>query len=118
VNIAVAVPIETKMNKTEGRYALWLRARRDRGEIKSFELWGVSVRLGDGAKYTPDFLVQLPNGELECHEVKGFWREAARVRIKVAADKYPFRFIAVTEDKRRGWVYENFTDSKETWSAK
>jgi hypothetical protein len=99
------------MNKLEGRYYLWLRRRQDRGEIESFEFEGITVKLADGARYTPDFFVELATGELECHEVKGFWREAARVRIKVAAGKYPFRFIAVQEDRQRGWVYENFTDS-------
>lgn len=106
---AKAVPRETRMNKTEGRYALWLRMLRDRGAIESFQFEAVSLRLADGARYTPDFFVVRPTGEIECHEVKGFWREAARVRIKVAADKFPFRFIAVKEGKG-GWQYENFTD--------
>ena len=36
------------------------------------------------------------SGVLELHECKGFWRDDARVKIKVAASLYPFKFIAVT----------------------
>ena len=111
---AKAVPRETRMNKTEGRYALFLRARRDRGEIEEFGFEVLTLKIGDDTRYTPDFLVQLPSGELECHEVKGFWRDDAFVKIKVAAALFPFRFISVKEDKRLGYVFRNFTDGKAT----
>jgi hypothetical protein len=39
--------------------------------------------------------VILANGEVEMHEVKGFWRDDALVKIKVAAAMHPYRFIAV-----------------------
>jgi hypothetical protein len=101
---AVATPPhETRMNKLEGRYALWLRMRRDRGEIESFEFEPLKLRLAEKTFYTPDFLVQLKNGELECHEVKGFLRDDAAVKIKVAAARFPFRFLMIFEDKRGGW---------------
>jgi hypothetical protein len=48
------------------------------------------------------------------YEVKGMWREAARVRIKVAADRHPFRFIAVTKRLVRdggGWKEELFSQA-------
>ena len=104
---ARAVPHETKMNKTEAAYALWLRRQRDIGEIESFEFEAIKLRLGAKTFYTPDFLVQLKNGELECHEVKGFWQDDARVKIKVAAAKFPFRFIAIQSIKGE-WKYEKF----------
>ena len=49
----------------------------------------------------------LASGELEMHEVKGFWREDARLKIKVAAEQFPFRFVAVTKSKD-GWATEEF----------
>jgi len=56
------------------------------------------------------FAVRLKNGELEFHEVKGFWRDDARVKIKTAAYQYPiFHFIAVTKVRKRdggGWRRE------------
>ena len=44
---------------------------------------------------------------MEMHEVKGFWRDDARVKIKVAADIYPFRFLAIKKAKD-GWEKESF----------
>lgn len=104
------------MNKWEAAYALVLKARKQTGEIADFEFEGLSFKLGRGARFKPDFLVvNAPSSEgsirpleIECHEVKGRWREAARVRIKVAASKYPWcRFIAVSKDGA-GWKQERF----------
>jgi hypothetical protein len=100
---AVATPPhETRMNKLEGRYALYLRMQRDVGQIESFEFEAIKLRLAEKTFYTPDFLVVLPNGELECHEVKGFLRDDAAVKIKVAAAKFPFRFLMIFEDRQKG----------------
>ncbi|HET6207019.1 MAG TPA: hypothetical protein VFD98_09425, partial [Terracidiphilus sp.] len=60
---------------------------------------------------SPDFAVMLVNGQLEMHEVKGFWQDDARAKIKIAADQYPFRFIAVTAQSKKsggGWAVEEF----------
>lgn len=51
------------------------------------------------------------DGVMEMHEVKGFWTDDARVKIKVAADQYPFRFIAfkaVAKSRGGGWLREEF----------
>jgi hypothetical protein len=37
----------------------------------------------------------LANGELELHETKGFMRDDAAVKLKVAAGMYPMRFYLV-----------------------
>ena len=42
----------------------------------------------DGSAYTPDFLVQTPDGTLEIHETKGWMREDANVKLKVTASLY------------------------------
>ena len=65
--------------------------------------------LGDGAWYTPDFRVVTASQAVEFHEVKGHWREAARVRIKVAAGLHPYVFRACTKPRGRGWQFECFT---------
>lgn len=39
-------------------------------------------------RYTPDFLVLTGDLEMEVHEVKGWWREAALVRVRLAAEKF------------------------------
>lgn len=95
------------MNKTEQEYAQELGLRLRAGEILWFRFEGIKLRLADKTFYTPDFAVMLSNGTMELHEVKGVWRDDARVKIKVAAKAYPFRFIAVTK-KGSGWRLEEF----------
>lgn len=85
------------LNRTEEAYARDLRDAQTAGDVLWFRFEGVKLRLADNTFYTPDFAVMLSNGQLEMHEVKGFWTDDARVKIKVAADQYPFRFIAVTK---------------------
>lgn len=98
-------------NKTEAMYEQELELRRIGGEIAWYRFEGVKLRLADNTFYTPDFAVMLASGQLEMHEIKGWWGDDARVKIKVAADQYPFRFIALTAKAKRdggGWEREEF----------
>lgn len=96
-----------KMNKTEQAYAQLLFKRKAAGEIVWYKFEGIKFRLADNTFYTPDFAVMLPDGTIEIHEVKGEWRDDAKVKIKVAAELYPFQFIAVKKS-RTGWSEERF----------
>jgi hypothetical protein len=99
------------MNKTEQAYAATLELRRTAGEIVWFKFEGIKFRLADNTFYTPDFAVMLAGGALEVHEVKGFWQDDARAKIKIAADMYPLRFVAVQALPKKaggGWQMENF----------
>lgn len=99
------------MNKTEQAYANHLELRMRAGEIAWYRFEGIKLRLADKTFYTPDFAVMLSAGDLELHEVKGFWTDDARVKTKVAADQYPIRIIAVTARKASaggGWNIEEF----------
>ena len=96
-----------RMNKLEQDYEVLLMARRAAGEVCWYRFEGLRFRLADGSYYTPDFVVQLADGTVELHEVKGHWREAARVRIKVAAELFPFRFLAVQRSGKT-WTVEEF----------
>jgi hypothetical protein len=45
------------------------------------------------------------------HEVKGFWQDDARAKIKIAADLYPMRFVAIRVQSKKeggGWASEEF----------
>lgn len=93
------------MNRTEAAYAVHLEAMRQSGEIDAWDFEPVRLRLshaslegGQSAWYTPDFRVVATDGTIEMHEVKGRWEEAARVRIRVAADRHPYLFVAVYRD--------------------
>lgn len=94
------------MNKLEARYAGELGAMLSRMEIEWFAFEAVKLRLADKTFYTPDFFVMNKAGELECHEVKGFWEDDARVKIKCAAEKFPFKFVAKSYSAKSGWKEE------------
>jgi hypothetical protein len=100
------LPVGT-MNKTEAAYGVYLKQLQMAGEIEWYMFEAVKLRLADKTFYTCDFAVLPKDGFLEMHEVKGFWQDDARVKIKVAAATFPFRFIAVTK-KGNGWTRETF----------
>jgi hypothetical protein len=95
------------MNGLEEEYAnTFLRGRYTHG----FE--EITLKLGEDCRFTPDFWVLGDDDVLEFHEVKGRWMDDAKVKMKVAADKYPmFRFMAFRKLKKSeggGWVRERF----------
>lgn len=96
-----------QMNKTEAAYAARLEALKLAGEIADYRFECVKLRLADNTFYTPDFMVLMPNFTFEMHEVKGHWEDDARVKIKVAAELYPFKFIAARKVKG-AWLFEEF----------
>lgn len=99
-------------NKTEQAYGEHLEQRRVAGEVAWYKFEGVKLRLADNTFYTPDYAVMLTSGHMEMHECKGHWTDDARVKIKVAADMYPFRFLALKVKSKKaggGWEEEDFS---------
>lgn len=99
------------MNKTEQAYGAHLELLRQSGYVAWFKFEGVKLRLADNTFYSPDFAVMLTDGQMQMHEVKGYWQDDARVKIKVAADLYPFEFIAIKAKAKKdggGWAKESF----------
>jgi hypothetical protein len=99
------------MNATEAEYARLLDSEKQAGAVAWWKFEGLKFRLADNTFYTPDFAVMLANGELQAHEVKGFWADDARVKIKVAADLYPIQFYALRKQPKKaggGFVREAF----------
>lgn len=100
-----------QMNRTEAAYSERLIALQATGQIQWHRFEGLKVRLADNTFYTPDFAVMAADGVMECHEVKGFWQDDARAKIKIAAAQYPFRFLAVRVKPKKdggGWAVEEF----------
>lgn len=103
-------PVPGSMNKTEQRYlAEVLEPAVADGTYRSARFEALKLRLAAKTFYSPDFqVVNDETGEIELHEVKGFWEDDARVKIKVAAAQFPeFRFVAV-QYKKGQWVREYF----------
>jgi len=100
-----------QMNKSEQAYAEYLGQLQAVGGILWHKFEGMKFRLADNTFYTPDFMVMKPDGQLEAHEVKGFWQDDAKVKIKVASDMYPVRFVAIKARAKKdggGWQIEEF----------
>jgi len=86
-------------NAWERQYADHLEAKRVRGEILRWDYEPETLRLADRTTLCPDFRVVLPDGLIEFHEVKGFRREDAMIKIKVAAELHPYKFVLVQKVK-------------------
>jgi len=97
----------TKMNRTEADWAKQLEILKRAGEILDFRFEGLKFKLAPSTFYTPDFFVVNGDGSGELHEVKGFWRDDARVKFKVAAALYPwFGWKAIQRGKKQAWEIE------------
>jgi len=101
---AVAVdPPDKGMNKLETRYSLHLDYQKELKLVDNWKYEAAKLRLAYKTFYTPDFMVQLTNGQIEFHETKGFLRDDAAAKIKVAASIFPmFRFKLVYGEEK-GW---------------
>ena len=93
------------MSGYEKQYEQLLEQRKRKGEVLWYAYEAAKIRLADKTFYTPDFVVMREDMGLEFHEVKGLWEPAARVKIKVAAETFPCKFIAITKEKGQ-WVFE------------
>ena len=94
------------MNKTEARYAAILDIYKRKGEILDWEFEGVTLKLADDSRYTPDFAITLYGGHIRFVETKGgFIREAALVRFKVAKSKWKAFDFQLWQWKSGDWTH-------------
>lgn len=103
-----------QLNDTEKAYAAYLDEQQRAGLVVWWLAHGIKLALTDagGAFYVPDFAVMLADGTLEIHEVKGHWEGDAKLKIRVAADRFPFQFRAVMvvpKSRGGGWQSVDFT---------
>jgi hypothetical protein len=101
------------MNKTET--AFWhLLSAMPHDAIRRVSREPLTFRLAGRTRYTPDFGVWLwaPNGawHVTMIEVKGYMRDDAAVKLKVAAEMYPeFAWLLVVRDGRHSWLAREVT---------
>jgi hypothetical protein len=102
-----------EMNGLERAYNQRLLTLVAAGEVLWFAFNDVRLRVGIGAYFKADFVVQYADGRIECHETKGYERVAAMVRIKGAALRYPHvRFVLVKAAPGGGFTYETIGDAR------
>jgi hypothetical protein len=108
-------PVQSKapsdgMNKLERAFRdLVLEPAWVRGDLARYYREPVKLRLAGRTWYMPDFLVaecmEYPVMRLTLVEVKGFMRDDAAVKLKVAASLYPhFRWLLVRRERVAGWL--------------
>lgn len=76
-------------NKEELAFRALLQGLTARKVISSFETQPFIIQIGVGCTYTPDFFVYHQDGTIEAIEYKGFLRDDALTKFKVAAMMYP-----------------------------
>lgn len=97
-------------NATEQRYEdEVLKPGMIVGDILWYRFEGVKLRLADNTFLTVDFAVLPASGVLTMVDVKGaraIVQEDARVKMRVAADQYPFLFQLAFPKGGGGWTIE------------
>jgi hypothetical protein len=94
------------MNKSESEYSELLERRKLTGQVLDYKFEAITFKLAPDTRFTPDFFVLLSNMEIEIHECKGFMMGDAHVKIKLAAELFPFRFFLCRKKLKRdggGW---------------
>lgn len=114
-------------NKTEAAYEAHLELLKRAGQIDGYEFESLKLKLADNTWFTPDFAVQAKDGVMELHDTKGTttkqktkagqptgekykapWiEEDAAIKLKVTAEKWPFRTYAVFKTPE-GWTKQQF----------
>lgn len=90
---------EGKLNKTERQYLVFLRHLG----FTWIGIQNVTLKLAHDCRYTPDFVVVDSAGYIQAREVKGFMRDDALVKLKVAARMFPFIEFIVVRKTKGGW---------------
>lgn len=93
--------------KLEADYAVLLEGKKRLGEIRDFAYEALTLRLGHDCRYTPDFMVMAADDVIECHECKGHRWAKNMVKLRVAADRFPFRFY-LCERSAGAWAITPF----------
>ena len=105
---------KTKMNKSEAAYDQYLDALYKSGRIAYYKFEAVTLKLGDDCRFSPDFMVLDPQGQVEFRDVKAAWgngkphiEDDAKAKMAVSASSlFPFFvFKVVWRDKATGrWL--------------
>lgn len=83
------------MNGLEAEFSRELTRRVNAGELLWWKFEGITLKLAPDTRLTCDFATQFPGGEIVLYETKGFMRDDANVKLKVASEAFPFRIIVV-----------------------
>ena len=89
---------EGRLNKTEAAYLAHLRVLYPAVGIQD-----ITLKLADDCRLTPDFNYINENGRFVFVDVKGFQREDALIKMKVAARKFRWADFHIVKKQSGGW---------------
>ena len=93
---------EDKLNKTEKRFLSYLRA----GHCGHIGIQNVTLKLAHDCRLTPDFNYPDTDGIIFI-DVKGFQREDALIKMKVAARLFLWAKFAIVKERKGGaWDFK------------
>lgn len=93
---------ESKLNKTEAAYLAFIKCLG----FAWIGVQNVTLKLADDTRYTCDFFVVDSKGHVQGREVKGFFRDDAKVKIKVAARLFPWIEFQIVRKTKTGWEHQ------------
>lgn len=95
--------VDDGMNKLERAFWGHLQEALKRNEFVAAMREPMTLKLAGRTTYKPDFMTfAIFNNAMCFWEVKGFMRDDAAVKLKVAAASFPyFRWVLVQRDRRR-----------------
>lgn len=90
---------ESKLNKTEKAYLAYLRTLNP----KFIGIQNITLKLANDCRLTPDF-VTVDDG-IVFTDVKGFQREDALIKMKVAARQFRWAKFVIVKKTKSGWEH-------------
>jgi hypothetical protein len=94
-------------NKSEARFFRRLEDLKRAGVIREFIWEPFKLRLAGNTGYNLDFMAVRNDGSLVGLEVKGFLRDDAAVKVKVAAEMHLWLTFYVVRWEGGGWTYSH-----------
>lgn len=95
-----------RQNKTELAFGLILESQKNRGEIVDYRFEGVTIRLADDCRYTPDFfiIVSLDPLKIRFAETKGkhIWDDS-KIKWRVAKEQNSWAEWELWQKKGAEW---------------
>lgn len=91
------------MNKTEALFSAELDQLVREGIVNRYYFASHKFRLAKKTWYCPDFVVERYGHRVECVEIKGFLRDDAAVKFKVAREMYPAYKWRMIRRTKTGW---------------
>jgi hypothetical protein len=96
-----------EMNGLESRFVKeWIMPRVRAGDILWWAYESMTWKIAPNTTLTPDFLAQHADGRLVWYETKGFMREDAWIKLKIAEAMQPIPIYVCRHTKSNGWSVE------------